>query len=57
MMNALAISRARAVIVTTRDYPRQTIDCVLHFHPNLVMTAALSVSSRRVAEMEQRVVV
>jgi Kef-type K+ transport systems, predicted NAD-binding component len=42
MMNALAISRARAVIVTTRDYSaaKQLISTVLHFHPNLkVMTA------------------
>ena len=53
MMNALAISRARAVIVTTRDYSaaKQLISTVLHFHPNLkVMTAVrLSVSARRVA--------
>jgi CPA2 family monovalent cation:H+ antiporter-2 len=42
MMNALATSRARAVIVTTRDYSaaKQLISTVLHFHPNLkVMTA------------------
>ena len=42
MMNALAISRARAVIVTTRDYSaaKQLISTVLHFHPNLkIMTA------------------
>jgi len=42
MMNALAISRARAVIVTTRDYSaaKQLISTVLHFHPNLkVLTA------------------
>jgi CPA2 family monovalent cation:H+ antiporter-2 len=42
MMSALAISRARAVIVTTRDYSaaKQLISTVLHFHPNLkVMTA------------------
>ena len=42
MMNALAISRARAVIVTTRDYSaaKQLISTVLHFHPDLkIMTA------------------
>jgi len=42
MMNALAISRARAVIVTTRDYSaaKQLTSTLLHFHPNVkVMTA------------------
>jgi hypothetical protein len=42
MMNALAISRARAVVVTTRDYSavKRLIGNLEHFHPNVkVMTA------------------
>ena len=42
MMNALAISRARAVIVTTRDYSavKRLTSNLQHFHPNVkVMTA------------------
>jgi len=42
MMNALAISRARAVIVTTRDYSavKRLSSTLLHFHPDMkVMTA------------------
>jgi glutathione-regulated potassium-efflux system protein KefB len=42
MMNALAISRARAVIVTTKDYSavKRLTTTLLHFHPNVkVMTA------------------
>jgi glutathione-regulated potassium-efflux system protein KefB len=42
MMNALAISRARAVIVTTRDYSavKRLTGNLQHFHPNVkVMTA------------------
>src|SRR5262245_28223999 len=42
MMNALAISRARAVIVTTRDYSaiKRLNSTLLHFHPDMkAMTA------------------
>ena len=42
LMNALAISRARAVIVTTRDYAavKRLTSTLLHFHPDMkVMTA------------------
>ena len=44
MMNALAISRARAVIVTTRDYSaiKRLSSTLLHFHPDMKVITAVS---------------